>query len=101
MSNTGGMLTGKNEFRKEKQEFLDFMNQNPIPTVEEVEKFTRNMHPRLVDELKFIMTSCVETPHLDEPSPADEDPKCKPTDESECTPSEGSTDAVNVEDQNV
>lgn len=101
MSNTGGMLTGKNEFRKEKQEFLDFMNQNPIPTVEEVEKFTRNMHPRLVDELKFIMTSCVETPHLDESSPADEDSKCKPIDESECTPSEGSTDDVNVEDQNV
>ena len=57
MSDPRNKVTGANEFIKEKQAFLDFINQDPIPTAEEVVKFTRNMPPRLVAEIKFIMTS--------------------------------------------
>lgn len=55
MSDPRNKVTGANEFIKEKQAFLDFINQDPIPTAEEVVKFTRNMPPRLVKEIKYIM----------------------------------------------
>ena len=56
MSTPESKITGDDEYLEEKQQFLDFLNTNPIPTCEEIVKFTRNMPPRLVDEIKFIMS---------------------------------------------
>jgi len=52
----GMSSTGANEFIKEKQEFLDFMNQDPPPNAEEIVKFTRTMPVRLARELRDILS---------------------------------------------
>jgi len=55
MSEGQPLYPGANDFKQEKQDFLDFINQEPVPSVDELLKYVRNMPIPLQAELVSLL----------------------------------------------